>query len=132
MVTHFSKSLRTSGLLIIGTLLLINVLLSDDIATASNSSVAIQITIDGAIGPATSDYLERALATAAEQRVELVVIRMDTPGGLDSSMRDIIKAISGSTVPVVSYVSPTGARAASAGESGTPGSPRRRIVPSRR
>jgi len=115
MVTHFSKSRRTSGLLIIGTLLLINVLLSHDIATASNSGVAIQITIDGAIGPATSDYVERALATAAEQRVELVVIRMDTPGGLDSSMRDIIKAISGSTVPVVSYVSPTGARAASAG-----------------
>ena len=51
------------------------------------------LTIDEAIGPATDDYIERALQTAASERAELVVIRMDTPGGLDSAMRGIIKNI---------------------------------------
>ncbi len=73
------------------------------------------LTIDEAIGPATDDYIERALEAAARQRAELVVIRMDTPGGLDSAMRGIIKNITNSAVPVASYVSPSGARAASAG-----------------
>ena len=49
------------------------------------------LTIDGAIGPATDDYIERVLEAAASHRAELVVIRMDTPGGLDSVMRGIIK-----------------------------------------
>lgn len=75
----------------------------------------LRLTIDDAIGPATADYLVRALDKAAQQRATLVVIRMDTPGGLDSSMRDIIKAISNSPVPVATYVAPSGARAASAG-----------------
>jgi membrane-bound serine protease (ClpP class) len=73
------------------------------------------LTVDEAIGPATDDYIERALEAAASQRAELVVIRMDTPGGLDSAMRGIIKNITNSAVPVASYVSPSGARAASAG-----------------
>lgn len=75
----------------------------------------IQLTIDDAIGPATDDYIERALETAARQHAELVVIRMDTPGGLDTAMRGIIKNITNSLVPVASYVAPTGSRAASAG-----------------
>ncbi len=71
--------------------------------------------LDGAVGPATSDYLVRGLARAAEAGARLAVIRMNTPGGLDGAMRDIIEAILASPVPVASYVTPQGARAASAG-----------------
>jgi membrane-bound serine protease (ClpP class) len=73
------------------------------------------LTVKGAISPASADYLLRGLDKAEHARATLVVIEMDTPGGLDSSMRDIIKAILASRVPVATYVSPQGARAASAG-----------------
>ena len=89
-------------------------LLSFATANTAGSHVML-LTIDEAIGPATDDYIERALEAAASQRAELVVIRMDTPGGLDSAMRGIIKNITNSAVPVASFVSPSGARAASAG-----------------
>lgn len=68
-----------------------------------------------AIGPASADFIIRGIARAGAASVPLVVIKLDTPGGLDTSMRDIIQAILGSRVPVAVYVSPEGARAASAG-----------------
>lgn len=71
--------------------------------------------LDGAVGPATSDYLTRGMAQAASAEAALVIIRMNTPGGLDGAMRDIIAAILASPVAVATYVAPQGARAASAG-----------------
>jgi membrane-bound serine protease (ClpP class) len=69
----------------------------------------------GAIGPATSDFFVRQLAAAQESGARLVVLRIDTPGGLETAMRDMIQAILGADVPVIAFVAPSGARAASAG-----------------
>ncbi|WP_444939877.1 NfeD family protein [Microbulbifer sp. ZKSA004] len=71
--------------------------------------------IDGAIGPATTDYFKRATQEAADQGAELVILHLDTPGGLDAASRDIIQHILASPIPIATYVYPSGARAASAG-----------------
>ena len=84
-------------------------------AAAPADRFATLVELSGPIGPAMSLYFERSLAAAGNDRSAVVILQMDTPGGLDTSMRDIIKAILASPVPVVSYVAPSGARAASAG-----------------
>ncbi len=81
----------------------------------ADDSLVLHIDIDGPIGPATADFVVKSLQVAEEQNVELVLIRMDTPGGLDLSTRDIVKGILNSPVPVATFVAPEGARAASAG-----------------
>ncbi|MFN3937349.1 MAG: NfeD family protein [Gemmobacter sp.] len=76
---------------------------------------AVLLTLADAVSPATADYVVRGIAVAAERDAGLVIIRMDTPGGLETSMNDIVKAILASPVPVAVHVAPSGARAASAG-----------------
>ena len=79
------------------------------------ASEAPVIDLTGAIGPAAAAFVAKEIDRAAEARAPVLVLRMDTPGGLDTAMRDIVKAVVASPVPVVGFVAPSGARAASAG-----------------
>jgi membrane-bound serine protease (ClpP class) len=83
-------------------------------AQAADGPVVL-LSVNGAIGPATADYVHRGIETAQKRGAQLLVLQMDTPGGLDTSMRAVIKDILASPVPVAAFVAPGGARAASAG-----------------
>ena len=83
--------------------------------TGASTRTGTLLPVSGAIGPATSDYFVRKLREAQAGGTDLVLVTIDTPGGLDTAMRDMIQAILASDVPVIAYVSPSGARAASAG-----------------
>ena len=99
--------------------LLIGILTATAIAMASGAQAANSridvLPVKGVINPVTANYVNRGINQAEEANAVACVIQLDTPGGLDTSMRDIVKDIVDSKVPVVVYVSPAGARAASAG-----------------
>ncbi|MEH6951750.1 nodulation protein NfeD [Nitrobacter sp. NHB1] len=84
-------------------------------STQESGKLVLTIAIDGAIGPATTGYVKDALAKARERHADAVILRLNTPGGLASSMREIIADVLASPVPVIGYVAPSGAHAASAG-----------------
>ena len=96
-------------------LVVLSLVLSSSLARAVAGDEILLVDVVGPIGPATAEHVRGALGEAREQGAHAVILRIDTPGGLDTSMRDIIRQIVGSPVPVVGYVSPSGARAASAG-----------------
>jgi membrane-bound serine protease (ClpP class) len=102
-------------LVFVGALLCALFVLGGGAASQSAARTAVVLQVDGAIGPASASYVASGLRTAREEGASLVVIKMDTPGGLDVSMREIIREILAMPVPVVTYVHPSGARAASAG-----------------
>ena len=85
------------------------------LAATPAPGLALALEVHGAIDPASRDFILRGLAQARERNAAVAILKLDTPGGLDSSMRDIIQAILASPVPVIGYVAPDGARAASAG-----------------
>lgn len=113
---HFLRHLRSVRLVLWTLFVLCGAVLAwQSWAQEDESRLAVVMTIDDAIGPATSDYFQRGLREAADRDAELVIVEMNTPGGLDASMRSMISAMLGSEVPVAMYVSPSGSRAASAG-----------------
>ncbi len=112
------RILRASGRLFLGALYISAVVLLLPHATADEhpaSSLVLQLNLDREVEPVLATYIDEGLADAARRHAALVLITMDTPGGLSDSMKDIIQHILASPVPVAVYVSPTGARGASAG-----------------
>ena len=108
------RSIQDRLRVIVNAMLAMTVLVSMPGIGAAASTVVV-LEIDGAIGVATSDYLSSGIEHAESVKADLIILNMDTPGGLVSSMRDMVKEILGSSIPVVTYVTPAGARADSAG-----------------
>lgn len=96
---------------LLGALLAVRML----VLPAAAAENAVVLDIDGAIGPAIADYVVREIRAVRPEQTRLIILRINTPGGLDTSMREIIRAMLSSPVPVATYVAPSGARAASAG-----------------
>src|SRR3990172_8812858 len=84
-------------------------------AQAATPSTIYVLQAKGVVNPILADYIQRGIEQAEENNAQAVIIQLDTPGGLDTSMRDIVQSIVSARIPVVVYVSPSGARAASAG-----------------
>ena len=113
---HCPRTVRPHILAIFTALLLICAALpAQSSAQADSPGEVVVATYEGVINPVAAEYLHDAIATAQDRKAHVLVIRLDTPGGLDTSMRLIIKDITSAPIPVVVYVSPSGGRAASAG-----------------
>jgi membrane-bound serine protease (ClpP class) len=114
---HRAPALRTAagGLCGLAAILFGILMILSPTPSAAAAGRAAVLEIDGAIGPATSEYVTHELATFDPAETRLVILEMNTPGGLDMAMREIIRAILSSRIPVATYVAPAGARAASAG-----------------
>ncbi|UCD35297.1 MAG: nodulation protein NfeD [Nitrospiraceae bacterium] len=97
-----------------GVLFILALLVSPFFTNVSYADVTV-ITVDGVVNPVMAEFIAKKIDEAASENADALVIELDTPGGLDTSMRSIVKKIIASEVPVVVYVSPSGARAASAG-----------------
>jgi len=111
---HFPRCRPRLLLPVVSTATLLTVLVTAPLPVRADPFVLVA-TYDGVINPVSAEYLHDALASAQDTGAQALIIRLNTPGGLDTSMRLIIKDITGATIPVVVYVSPSSGRAASAG-----------------